>query len=88
LQRWAWESPQSADEGPREAACVRYPIADGRDTLELQFFVSSSSGAAGPQTRVLLQLVADGAEALLAAPREGSPKIMTPRPERIAQGGG
>lgn len=87
LQRWEWESPRAAHEGSREAACITYSIADGRDTLELRFFVSSPSGAVGPQTRILLQLVADGAEALLAAPRETSRSAMTPRPERVAQGG-
>jgi UDP-GlcNAc:undecaprenyl-phosphate/decaprenyl-phosphate GlcNAc-1-phosphate transferase len=88
LQYWAWEAPRPEHEGTHEAACVALPITDGRDTLELRFFVDSPTGTVGPQTRILLQLVADGADALLAAPRDGSRPLATPRSERIAQGGG
>lgn len=68
LKRWGWESPLA--EAQREALCVHFAISVGPESLELQFFVEAASTHVGPETRVLLQLVADAAEAMLARPRE------------------
>jgi UDP-GlcNAc:undecaprenyl-phosphate/decaprenyl-phosphate GlcNAc-1-phosphate transferase len=91
LQRWEWSTPQ----GAREATCVTFPVAGGRQRIELQFYIDSPMGTVGPQTRILLQLVADAAEALLATPHEATRPVMASSPEpvlasgpgRIAQGG-
>jgi UDP-GlcNAc:undecaprenyl-phosphate GlcNAc-1-phosphate transferase len=87
LKRWGWESPQAENEPTREAVCTSFAVSDGRETLHVEFLVKSATGRVGPQIRVLLQLVVDGAEALLAMPRE---TVRTPVPshsERIADGG-
>ncbi len=86
LKRWGWESPQTESEPTREAVCASFAISDGNETLHLEFLIKNASGRVGPQVRVLLQLVADGAEALLARPSE---PVRTPAPshsERIAHG--
>lgn len=70
--RWCWQSPASATSW-RDETCTKFDISDGRDALEIQFFTDSTTGVVGPTTRILLQLVADGAEASLTAslePRE------------------
>jgi UDP-GlcNAc:undecaprenyl-phosphate GlcNAc-1-phosphate transferase len=88
LKRWGWESPRTHDEKQREALCATFGISDGQETLELQFFVDASVGTIGPQTRILLRLVADGAEAMFALPHEAP--IRTPEPrgaDWAAQGG-
>jgi UDP-GlcNAc:undecaprenyl-phosphate GlcNAc-1-phosphate transferase len=66
LQRWRWESPRTEGRASRDAICTKFDISDGRDVLELQFLSDSAEGIVGPITRVLLRLVADGAEAVLA----------------------
>jgi UDP-GlcNAc:undecaprenyl-phosphate GlcNAc-1-phosphate transferase len=86
MKRWGWESPRLEDDAQREALCVNFAISDGRETLDLQFFVDTA-GVIGPQTQILLRLVADGAEAMIAAPRE---PLRTPAPGPaglVAQGG-
>jgi UDP-GlcNAc:undecaprenyl-phosphate GlcNAc-1-phosphate transferase len=90
LTRWAWDSPRAEGEAPREALSATFEVYDGREALELQFFVDAGSGPIGPQTRILLQLVADGVEAMLA-PREApvrAPAAAAASPsEWVAQGG-
>ena len=87
LKRWGWESPRVQAEPSREAVCASFAVSDGRgETLQLEFFVESASGRVGPQVRILLQLVADGAEALLASPRETIRTPTVSHTERIAQG--
>jgi UDP-GlcNAc:undecaprenyl-phosphate GlcNAc-1-phosphate transferase len=73
LQRWRWESPRTEGHASREAICTKFDISDGRDILELQFFSDSTAGIVGPTTRILLQLVADGAGATLAT------SVMSPK---------
>jgi UDP-GlcNAc:undecaprenyl-phosphate GlcNAc-1-phosphate transferase len=87
LNRWGWESSETEGHSPQEANCTKFELSDGHDRLELQFFVDVAAGAVSPQARILLQLVADGAEAIFALPREAS---RTPAPshvDRLAQGG-
>jgi UDP-GlcNAc:undecaprenyl-phosphate GlcNAc-1-phosphate transferase len=88
LKRWGWESPRTEDVTQREALCANFEISDGREALELQFFVGASTGAIGPQTRIMLQLVADGAEAMLGS-REEAVRFPTTSgsSEWVAQGG-
>jgi hypothetical protein len=66
LQRWRWESPRMARRASRDASCATFRLSGGRQPIELQFFVDAAAGIIGPQMRILLQLVADGAEAMLA----------------------
>jgi len=70
LKHWRWESPVEGG-ATLEALCATFVIADGaregRESLELQFFVPIGVGTIGPQMRILLQLVADGVEAILAS---------------------
>jgi UDP-GlcNAc:undecaprenyl-phosphate GlcNAc-1-phosphate transferase len=80
LKRWGWESPRTEGQPPQEASCAIYDISDGTEMLQLQFFLDATTGAVGPQARILLQLVADGAEALLSTPRE---VLRTPAPMPI-----
>ena len=88
LTRWAWESPRTEGDATREALCASFRIADGREALELQFFVDAAKGTIGPQTRILLQLIADAAETMLAAPRESPIRTPAAAPsEWVAQGG-
>ena len=87
LKRWGWESPRTENEPAREAICAGFEISDGREMLQLEFFVENAAGRVGPQVRILLRLVADGAEALLALPRETIRTPVASRSERIAQGG-
>jgi UDP-GlcNAc:undecaprenyl-phosphate GlcNAc-1-phosphate transferase len=84
LQRWDWESPQTEQGGSREAACAKFQISDGR---ELQFFVDSAAGVIEPQVHALFRLVADGAEAMLAARVETPSDRTTAKRERMAQRG-
>jgi UDP-GlcNAc:undecaprenyl-phosphate GlcNAc-1-phosphate transferase len=88
LKQWGWESPKTETEPTREAICASFAVPDGRETLQLQFFVESATGRIGPQARILLQLVADSAESLLALPREAIRTPAAGHAERIAQGGG
>ncbi len=87
LKRWGWESPKTEKAPNTEAVCATFGIADDGEVLELQFFVESPSGRVGPQAYILLQLVADGAEALLALPREAIRTPAASHSERLAQGG-
>lgn len=87
LKRWGWESPCIGDEAPREALCATFGISDRGEALELQFFVDAAAGAIGPQTRILLQLVADGAEGMLSLPNESARAPLTPPHEWLVQGG-
>ena len=85
LSRWGWESPGTDGQPTREAVSANFEISDGQETLELQFFMDVA--AVSPQVRILLQLVADAAETILALPREA---IRTPKPshvDRLARGG-
>ncbi len=88
LKRWGWESPLTETEPTREAVCASFAVSDGQETLQVEGSWSRTRQVeSGPQVYVLLQLVADGAEALLAMPREA---IRTPAPshsDRIARGG-
>jgi UDP-GlcNAc:undecaprenyl-phosphate GlcNAc-1-phosphate transferase len=87
LNRWDWESPRTEGQPTLEAVCASFEISDGHATLELQFLVDVATGAVGPKTHVLLQLVADGAEAILPLRREST---RTPTPshvDRLAQQG-
>jgi UDP-GlcNAc:undecaprenyl-phosphate GlcNAc-1-phosphate transferase len=67
--RMCWQSSSAASSW-RDETCTKFEISDGRDALEIQFFTDSTTGIVGPTTRILLQLVADGAEATLAASLE------------------
>ena len=88
LKRWGWESPRTQDEKQREALCATFGISDGHETLELQFFVDASVGAIGPQTRILLRLVADGADAMFALPHVAPRTVALATSDQwIAQGG-
>ncbi len=85
LNRWGWESPGTEGQPTREAVSANFEISDGQETLELQFFMDVA--AVSPQVRILLQLVADAAETILALPQEA---IRTPKPshvDRLARGG-
>jgi UDP-GlcNAc:undecaprenyl-phosphate GlcNAc-1-phosphate transferase len=69
LKQWGWEAvPRDGEK--LEAACATFDVADERGQLQLQFFVHTPSNVVGPKTYVLLQLVADGASAMLTAVRE------------------
>jgi UDP-GlcNAc:undecaprenyl-phosphate GlcNAc-1-phosphate transferase len=87
LKSWGWESPRTGGQPAREATCTKFGVSDGRGgMLELQFFSEGTGGTVGPQVHILLQLMADAAEAMLVATRE----IRTPtasRTERVARGG-
>jgi UDP-GlcNAc:undecaprenyl-phosphate GlcNAc-1-phosphate transferase len=86
LKRWGWESPRTQTEPAKEAVCASFLVSDGPDRLQVEFFFENASGRVNPQVQILLQLVADGAEALIALPRE---KVRAPAPshsERIAHG--
>jgi UDP-GlcNAc:undecaprenyl-phosphate GlcNAc-1-phosphate transferase len=72
LHGWRWESPESSSVGRKHRACAEFSIFDGKDPLELRFFLEAPTGVIGPQTRILLQLVADAAEVRLAAADMGS----------------
>jgi hypothetical protein len=50
----------------RDAVCAKFRLSAGPKPIELQFFVDTDAGVIGPQMRILLQLIADGAEAKLA----------------------
>jgi UDP-GlcNAc:undecaprenyl-phosphate GlcNAc-1-phosphate transferase len=67
LKPWRWESPRMEGRAARDAVCAKFGVSDGRQPMELHFFVDTTAGVIGPQMRVLLQLVADGAEAMLVA---------------------
>jgi UDP-GlcNAc:undecaprenyl-phosphate GlcNAc-1-phosphate transferase len=67
--RLRWQSAAAASSW-RDETCTRFEISDGRDALEIQFVSDGTAGTAGPTTRILLQLVADGAEAALAVSLE------------------
>jgi len=83
LKQWGWEAvPQDA--AKLEAACASFEVAEGRDSLQLQFFVNTPSGVVGPQTYVLLQLVADAASTMLTAVREVPRAVPPVREERLA----
>jgi UDP-GlcNAc:undecaprenyl-phosphate/decaprenyl-phosphate GlcNAc-1-phosphate transferase len=87
LNRWGWESPETEGQPPREAICTKFDLSDGHDTLELQFFVDVAAGAVSPQARILFRLVADGAEAIFALPREAARAPASSHVDRLAQGG-
>jgi UDP-GlcNAc:undecaprenyl-phosphate GlcNAc-1-phosphate transferase len=87
LKRWGWEGSRTEDQAPREALCANFEISDGREKLDLQFFVDAATGAIGPQTRILLRLVADGAEAMIALPREPVRTPVASPVELLVQGG-
>jgi UDP-GlcNAc:undecaprenyl-phosphate GlcNAc-1-phosphate transferase len=88
LQRWEWDSPQTEQGSSREAACATFQIPDGHQHRELQFFVDSPAGVVEPQVHALLRLVADGAEAMLAARREAASTSIAPDSgERVARRG-
>jgi UDP-GlcNAc:undecaprenyl-phosphate GlcNAc-1-phosphate transferase len=70
LHRWRWESPLVDARTAREAVYAKFDVADGLDSMQLQFFLDNAMGVVGPQTRVLLQLVADAAEGLLSSSRK------------------
>jgi hypothetical protein len=63
-QRFRWHSSSTASSW-RDEACTKFDITDGREALEMQFFTDGTTGIVGPTTRILLQLVADAAEASL-----------------------
>jgi UDP-GlcNAc:undecaprenyl-phosphate GlcNAc-1-phosphate transferase len=83
LKQWGWEAPQQG-EVSREAECATFQVSQGRETLELQFFVAAASGVVGSKTRILLQLVADATATMLASPREAPATLSTERGERRA----
>ncbi len=87
LKRWGWESPRTETEPAKEAVCASFAVTDGSEMLQVEFFVESATGKVGPQASILLQLVADGAEALLALPREAIRAPAASHGDRIAQGG-
>jgi UDP-GlcNAc:undecaprenyl-phosphate GlcNAc-1-phosphate transferase len=85
LNRWGWESPDTENEPtPREAVSQTFRVSEGSDSLELQFLIGAQSSV-GPQVGILLQLVADGAEAMLALPRSARMPLAS-HGERLAQG--
>jgi UDP-GlcNAc:undecaprenyl-phosphate GlcNAc-1-phosphate transferase len=68
-QRLRWHSSSAASSW-RDEACTKFDITDGREALEVQFFTDGTLGIVGPTTRILLQLIADAAEASLIASLE------------------
>jgi UDP-GlcNAc:undecaprenyl-phosphate GlcNAc-1-phosphate transferase len=87
LKRWGWESTRAEAETEREALCANFAISDGREHLDLQFFVRAGVGSVGPQTRILLRLVADGAEEMIALPLESVRTPVSSSVELLVQGG-
>ncbi|WP_394821308.1 MraY family glycosyltransferase [Pendulispora albinea] len=59
-----WET--TAHAGLREAASTKFGLIDATSaSVELEFYVDSADGVVGPQTEILLQLVADAIEVRL-----------------------
>ncbi len=86
LKLWRWESPK-AGSSSAEATCGTFAVSGGGESLSLQFFLDSAAGIIGPQTRILLQLVADAASGVLVAAAAGAlPEPSVPRSDRVAQG--
>ena len=87
LKRWGWERARADDQNKQSALCASFTIADGGEALELLFFVDAPNGVIGPQARILLQLVADGAEAMLGLAHETVPTPAPSAAELMVQGG-
>ncbi|MGD0678768.1 MAG: MraY family glycosyltransferase [Polyangiaceae bacterium] len=65
VRPWRWETPRSQHRQVQDAACSKFCV--GADQMELQFFLDTETGVVGPQTRMLLQLVADVVEPVLGS---------------------
>jgi UDP-GlcNAc:undecaprenyl-phosphate GlcNAc-1-phosphate transferase len=88
FHRWRWESPVAEGRATHDAIYVKFDVADGRERMQLQFFLDCAAGAVGPQTRMLLQLVADAAEGVLSVSRDAPGGIpAAPHSEPVTQHG-
>ncbi len=92
--RWRWESPEAVRRTVHEAVCAKFEVCSAGGSRRIQFFLDSPAGVVGPQAQILLQLIADGAESMLApapralAERRGEiERLPTPRP-LVAQADG
>jgi len=65
VQSSRWET-QTARAGLREAVSATFAVVDATsNSVELEFLMDSPDGVVGPQTEILLQLVADAVESRL-----------------------